>query len=131
MRTKIQGECCGWDQLMVGECDVLGWWRLDVVCVPWAGCVDHKWPPVSPRHNTPTLLFHSCGGVWCSRCLHLVHLLLKQCYFVLQKLISLLQLGVDCLRFISTVNNTVHLFLHIYLYPIVSVNRFCRCSSRD
>ena len=40
--TTILGEGCGLVLLMVGECSVLGWWRLGMLCVSQVGNVGCK-----------------------------------------------------------------------------------------
>ena len=47
--TTVLGESYGWVQLVLVECDVRGWCRLGVLCVPLVGSVDHKWIPSTPQ----------------------------------------------------------------------------------
>ena len=51
--TAVLGERCGWAPLVVGDCDVRGWWRLGVLCVPLVGSVGRKWIPSTPPGTTP------------------------------------------------------------------------------
>ena len=51
--TTVLGEGCGFVPLEVGDCDVWGWWRLGVLCVPLVGIVGHKWIPSTPQAQHP------------------------------------------------------------------------------
>ena len=55
------GEDCGLVLLLVGECGVLGRWRLGMLCVPWIGGVGHKWTPNIPPGTTPLVSCSSRG----------------------------------------------------------------------
>ena len=59
--TTVLGEGCGWVPLMVGDCDVRGWWRLGVLCVPLVGRVGHKWIPNTTPGTTPLVPYSSRG----------------------------------------------------------------------
>ena len=69
--TTVLGRSCGWVPIVLVDCDVRGWWRLGVLCVPLVGSVGHKWIP----GTTPLVPCSTLGeGGWC-----LNHLLSKQC----------------------------------------------------
>ena len=47
--TTVLGEGCFWVPHVVVDCDLHGWWRLGVLCVPLVGSVGHKWIPSTPQ----------------------------------------------------------------------------------
>ena len=47
--TTVLGESCGFVPLVLVDCDVWGWWRLRVLCVPLVGSVGQKWIPSTPQ----------------------------------------------------------------------------------
>ena len=62
--TTVQGEGCGWVPLVVGDCDVRGWWRLGVLCVPLVGSVGHNWIPSTSPGTTPLVPCTTRGEVF-------------------------------------------------------------------
>ena len=51
--TTVLGESCDWVPLVLVDCDVRGWWKVGVLCVPLVGSVGHKWIPSTPPGTTP------------------------------------------------------------------------------
>ena len=63
--TTVLGEGCGWVQLVLVDCDLLGWWRLVVFCVPVVGSVGHKWIPSADPGTTPLVPCYTRGQGLC------------------------------------------------------------------